>query len=58
MEHKCLHIVRIHPVEGGQPNLHKVKKELDFNTLKEAQDAVQLWNDSVTNTQAVYFGVQ
>ncbi len=51
-----VHIVYVHPVEQGEPNLHKVKLEWEFDTVKQAEDAIQLWNDSVTNTRAVYYG--
>jgi len=53
---KFVHIVQVHPVELGEPNLHKVKTEFEFATQEAAEDAIQLWNDSVTNTRAVYLG--
>ena len=33
------YIVQVHPVENGQPNLHKVKHEMEFGTL----DAANIW---------------
>jgi len=53
---KFVHIVQVHPVELGEPNLHKVNTEFEFATQEAAEDAIQLWNDSVTNTRAVYLG--
>lgn len=38
------HIVQVHPVENGEPNLHKVMGEVEFNTEKEAQDNVNDFN--------------
>jgi hypothetical protein len=53
---KFIHIVQIHPVYDGILQTHKVKTELEFATQEAAEDAVELWNDSVTNTRAVYLG--
>jgi hypothetical protein len=38
---KFVHIVYVHPVENGLPNLYKVKAEREFNT-KESADAYVL----------------
>jgi hypothetical protein len=53
---KFFHIVQVCPVELGEPNLYKVKKEWEFDTLDAAEDAAQMWNNTATNTRAVYVG--
>ncbi len=53
---KFVHIVQVHPVYDGIVQTHKVKTEFEFATQEAAEDAIELWNDSVTNTKAVYLG--
>jgi hypothetical protein len=53
---KFVHIVQVHPVELGKPNLHKVLKEFEFETKEAAEDAVEVWNEVMTENQAVYYG--
>ena len=54
------HIVQVHPVELGEPNLYKVKGEGEFDT-KEAADAyINRFNEFQEKTKgevkAVYLG--
>ena len=55
---KYVHIVQVHPVEMGEPNLHKVKAEHEFDTLEEAQECIQNYNRWAValGKQAVYLG--
>ncbi len=53
---KFVHIVQVHPVYEGIVQTHKVKFEKEFETKREAEDAVRVWNDSLMNTKAVYLG--
>lgn len=32
-----VHIVYVHPVENGEPNLHKVRYEQEFDTVSQAE---------------------
>jgi hypothetical protein len=48
------HIVRVHPVENGLPNLHKVKDEKEFETEYDAKVFVMDYNLIYKKTQAVY----
>ena len=41
---KYFHIVQVHPVELGEPNLHKVKAEREFETEAEAKRWVEYYN--------------
>ena len=55
-----VHIVYVHPVELGLPNLHKVKKEIEFDT-KELADGYIEWyyaeaQELYEMKQAVYLG--
>lgn len=56
------HIVQVHPVELGLPNLAKVVLEREFETRHEADEFVRVFNSNpVPNrhgntTVAVYFG--
>lgn len=54
------HIVQIHPVENGEPNLYKVKSEKEFDTLEGAQKCVKDYNRwapiSMIAKKAVYRG--
>ena len=53
---KFVHIVQVHPVELGEPNLHKVKMEQEFDTWEEAVHWVRLFNYPETDVKAVYLG--
>ena len=54
------HIVQVHPVENGEPNLNKVRDEQEFDTLEEAQKCVEDYNRwapiSMIAKKAVYRG--
>lgn len=41
---KYVHIVQVHPVELGEPNLHKVRAEREFGTEQEAMAWVANFN--------------
>jgi hypothetical protein len=54
-----VHIVQVHPVELGEPNLHKVKFEWEFDTVKQAEDAIEAFNWGAKfngEFKAVYYG--
>ena len=57
---KLVHIVHVHPLELGEPNLYKVKHEEEFKTLNEAQQYVWQYNlhnpEQAGKTLAVYQG--
>jgi hypothetical protein len=59
---KFVHIVQVHPVENGLPNLYKVKAEHEFDTEQEAKDLVATFNKIEKDfpeeplMQAVYLG--
>jgi len=54
---KYVHIVYVHPVEMGEPNLHKVKHEQEFDTWKQAMGYVEHFNaHSKGGVEAVYYG--
>jgi hypothetical protein len=57
---KFVHIVQVHPVELGEPNLHKVKAEREFATKEQAdawiQDHNKLHDPYEWNYRAVYYG--
>ncbi len=53
---KYFHIVQVHPVENGEPNLHKVKMEKEFETKYEATVWMMDYNLIYKKTQAVYLG--
>lgn len=42
---KYFHIVQVHPVENGEPNLHKVKVEREFETKAGADAWIKIFND-------------
>ena len=54
------HIVQVHPVENGLPNLHKVKWEKEFDTKELADWYIKTANDTIkeqgVEIQAVYLG--
>ena len=41
------HIVQVHPVENGNPNLHKVTFEKEFDTQDEADSYINTYNKNV-----------
>ncbi len=64
---KFVHIVQVHPVELGLPNLHKVEFEKEFETREQADDYIKIYNANIAymwkrkkiefyNKQAVYYG--
>ena len=54
---KHFHIVQVHPVENGLPNLHKVKKEWEFDTKEYAEEFIEGFNKMAKLTyKAVYYG--
>jgi hypothetical protein len=54
---KFVHIVYVHPVEQGLPNLHKVKREEEFADFHQAMRFIRDYNLArVDETQAVYLG--
>jgi hypothetical protein len=42
---KFVHIVQVHPVENGEPNLHKVKEEFEFETEEKAKEFIAEFNE-------------
>jgi hypothetical protein len=57
---KYVHIVQVHPVELGKPNLHKIKTECEFATKEQADawilDYNSLHDPYEWNYEAVYLG--
>lgn len=57
---KFFHIVQVHPVELGEPNLHKVKKEFEFDEKWKAEQCVEWLNQDYEahnpDLKAVYLG--
>jgi hypothetical protein len=57
-QHK--HIVYVHPVENGEPNLHKVKEEKEFESHFNALTWVEIRNARAEQKgeelKAVYLG--
>ena len=54
---KYVHIVQVHPVENGLPNLYKVKAEREFPTLDRANDYIIEYNRIAEGkVKAVYRG--
>ena len=59
---KYVHIVQVHPVENGEPNLYKVKEEKEFETKAQADAWMKIFNDiektygPKVEFQAVYLG--
>jgi hypothetical protein len=51
---KFVHIVYVHPVENGEPNLHKVKDEQEFETKELAEFFVRHYTEPTL--KAVYYG--
>jgi hypothetical protein len=56
---KFVHIVYVHPVENGEPNLHKVIREQEFETKRMADLYVESYNEGTQEgilRRAVYLG--
>jgi len=57
---KFVHIVYVHPVELGKPNLHKVKHEAEFQFYDDALNYVKQQNRMFKKAgdalEAVYLG--
>ena len=59
---RYVHIVQVHPVENGKPNLSKVEREREFETKKQADAWIKIINDiektygPKVELQAVYRG--
>jgi hypothetical protein len=56
------HIVQVHPIELGEPNLYKVKMEREFETKAGADAWIKIFNDEEEKygprlqVKAVYHG--
>jgi hypothetical protein len=54
------HIVQVHPVENGEPNLHKVLKEIEYDTKEVAEGFIKWYNAEALELEkdykAVYLG--
>jgi hypothetical protein len=57
---KFVHIVQVHPVENGEPNLHKVREEKEFESHFNALNWVEIRNGRAEQKgealKAVYYG--
>jgi hypothetical protein len=57
---KFVHIVYVHPVEQGLPNLHKVKDEREFADKTRADRWIKTFNELAQDEKepyvAVYYG--
>jgi hypothetical protein len=53
---KFVHIVYVHPLENGMPNLHKITGEREFQTKDMAMEYILTFNDSFARLEAVYYG--
>ena len=54
---KYFHIVQVHPVENGEPNLYKVVEEFEFFEKSIAMACVEDFNERYEGYQkAVYRG--
>jgi len=54
---KYVHIVQVHPVENGEPNLYKVLDEKEFDFEAKALFYVESYNAArKMETKAVYLG--
>jgi hypothetical protein len=55
-----VHIVQVHPVELGEPNLHKVREEKEFESHFNALNWVEIRNGRAEQKgealKAVYYG--
>jgi hypothetical protein len=54
---KFVHIVYVHPVENGEPNLHKVLMEREFDNKWKADNWITSFNEFAGAAEkAVYYG--
>lgn len=54
---KFYHIVQVHPVENGEPNLYKVEFEKEFEYKDDADLYIETWNHwNEHDLKAVYRG--
>ena len=53
---KFIHIVYVHPVENGEPNLYKVKMEKEFDEKRLADRFIDTFNAGSIKQKAVYVG--
>jgi hypothetical protein len=53
---KLVYIVQIHPVYDGILQTHKVVKEMEYSEYEFAEAMVNHYNETATNTKAVYLG--
>jgi hypothetical protein len=57
---KFVHIVYVHPVENGEPNLHKVREEKEFESHFNALQWIDIRNGRAEQKgealKAVYLG--
>ncbi len=53
---KYKHIVQVHPVENGEPNLYKVRHEVEYDTKKDAEAYIETFNGRYSVLKAVYRG--
>jgi hypothetical protein len=57
MTEEFYHIVQVHPVELGKPNLHKVLMEREFVEYAKAKEFIKTYNKlGEPGTKAVYLG--
>lgn len=50
------HVVRIHTMENGELNLHKIVKEIEYSELESAENCIEHWNETAIHTKAIYLG--
>ncbi len=43
---KYMHIVQIHPVENGEPNLYKVRGEMEFVDKQQSEQYIRGYNNT------------
>jgi len=53
---RYVHIVYVHPVYDGILQTHKVVKEMEYSEYEFAEAAVNHYNETATQTRAVYYG--
>jgi hypothetical protein len=53
---KLVHIVYVHPVYDGILQTHKVVKEMEYSEYEFAEATVNHYNETATQTRAVYLG--
>jgi hypothetical protein len=50
------HIVLVHPVENGELDLYKVIAEREFDSKELADIHINMYNNIMTSTKAIYHG--